>query len=561
MNKVLKHWSFLPTALVLFFWGAFMLLSRYPIRVDLTSDHRFTLSDKTSRLLTSLDAPLEIRIYLGENRKEVPLPSAYRQLNSEVDILMDNFRKHTPQAVIVNQVNLEESLPEKEALNAARKFPILHSTERGAERVISQVYPYAAIGYKGQQVVIDLTSSQAVSNDEDVAGSLANMEHRFYQGIAKLLRPSIPRIAIASGHGELSSGDGNTDLDDLGDLLGADAFFALDTLLIDNNKPTAIPESIDLLIIAQPKSPTFSDIALKSIDDFVMNGGNLMMFLDPCFLQPENRFKEFVVGIELGIEPLLSSYGLRLNKHLVQNFTCVRQELPTGGSLDGLSLEQTRQPEVKELLWPFFGLFDAEPNHPTGQLDAPILGRYASTFDIKHRRTGIEYTPLLTTSPYVNYFPEWNTISLAEYARDSFALSSFKGEQGVVGYLLEGEIPSHYDMMTKLNGVYRTSSSKVMIFADGDMVRGGLGEMGLNSTSEGQVRYGNRDFLRNCVEYILGEEDMIIQESTLRKDVYMDTERLSRTRSKWLWINFLTPLLSLLCMGGIVYYIRKQRAL
>ena len=32
------------------------------------------------------------------------------------------------------------------------------------------------------------------------------------------------------------------------------------------------------------------------------------------------------------------------------------------------------------------------------------------------------------------------------------ALSSL-WEQGVVGYLLEGEILSHYDMMTKLNGV------------------------------------------------------------------------------------------------------------
>ena len=41
----------------------------------------------------------------------------------------------------------------------------------------------------------------------------------------------MPRIAIASGHGELSSGGGKTDLDDMGDLLGADAF-AVDTLLI-----------------------------------------------------------------------------------------------------------------------------------------------------------------------------------------------------------------------------------------------------------------------------------------------------------------------------------------
>ena len=331
-------------------------------------------------------------------------------------------------------------------------------------------------------------------------------------------------------------------------------------MFIYNDRPTVISETIDLLIIAQPKSPVFSDIALKSIDDFVMNGGNLMMFLDPCFLQTESRFKEFVAGIDIGIEPLLSSYGLRLNKHLVQNFNCVRQELPTGGSLDGLSLEQTRQPELKELLWPFFGLFDVDASHLTGQVDAPILGRYASTFDIKHRRPGIEYTPLLVTSPYVNYFPEWNTISLVEYARDSFALSSFEAEQGVVGYLLEGKIPSHYDMMTKLNGGYRISTSKVMLFADGDMIRGGLGEMGTNSTSEGQVRYGNRDFLRNCVEYILGEEYMIPHEATLRKDVYMDTERLSRTRSKWLWINFLTPLITLLFMGGLVYYIRKQRA-
>ena len=92
----------------------------------------------------------------------MPLPPAYRQLNSEVDILMDNFRKHAPQGVSVTQVNLEESLNEKEALNAARKFPILHSTERGAERVISQVYPYAAIGYKDQQVVIDLTSAKSL---------------------------------------------------------------------------------------------------------------------------------------------------------------------------------------------------------------------------------------------------------------------------------------------------------------------------------------------------------------------------------------------------------------
>ena len=99
-----------------------------------------------------------------------------------------------------------------------------------------------------------------------------------------------------------------------------------------------------------------------------------------------------------------------------------------------------------------------------------------------------------------------------------------------------------------------------MVFADADFIQGELGKMGTHVTNEGLTTYGNRDFLRNCVEYILGEEAMIPQSTFLRKDVYMDTEVLSRTRSKWIWINLLTPLLVLLGMGVLVYLVRKRRA-
>ena len=560
MRNLLRHWLFLPGILIIVAWLVYWLFSGLSLRVDLTSDKRFTLTEKTISLLESLEKPLEIRVYLGDNREEVPLPVAYRQLNDEIDILTDNLSKHAPNGVSVTRVNLEEAPAEKEALDAARKFPILHSTERGPERVISQVYPYASMSYDGKQIVIDLTSAQEESSDEDIAASLAKLEHRFCQGIQKLKRVRVPRIAIASGHGELSSGGGKTDLDDMGDLLGADAFFAVDTLLIHNDRETSIPEDIDLLIIAQPKSPMFSSLALKSIDDFIMQGGNVMMFLEPSRIDPKSPFAAHVFGVSSGLEPLLSTYGLRLNKHLVANFNCVREKMPTGGSLDGLALEYTSQPEFKNLLWPFFGLLEANPTHPTGQLEAPILGKYSGTLDIKQSIKDVEYTPILSTHEYVDYFPAstYNEILYTEYARDSSALESFTGERGVVGYLLEGDIPSHHDKSSNLFGEYRTTSSKIMVFADGDLIQGSLGRMGMHNTSETQVMYGNRDFLRNCVEYILGEEVMIPQSTSLRKDVYMDTEILSRTRSKWLWINFLTPLISLLCLGVLVYLIRKR---
>ena len=92
------------------------------------------------------------------------------------------------------------------------------------------------------------------------------------------------------------------------------------------------------------------------------------------------------------------------------------------------------------------------------------------------------------------------------------------------------------------------------------MVRGGLGEMGLNSTSEEQVRYGNRDFLRNCVEYILGEEDMIIQETTLRKDVYMDTEILVERAVKMVMDKFFNTTSFFAMHGGTsVLYSKATR--
>ena len=55
-----------------------------------------------------------------------------------------------------------------------------------------------------------------------------------------------------------------------------------------------------------------------------------------------------------------------------------------------------------------------------------------------------------------------------------------------------------------------------MLFVDGDMVRGGLEKWVLIVQAK-KKRDMAIEILRNCVEYILGEEDMIIQEAMLQR--------------------------------------------
>jgi len=87
----------------------------------------------------------------------------------------------------------------------------------------------------------------------------------------------------------------------------------------------AVPESIDTLIIAGPKE-TFSDWELLQIDQFLMKGKSLAIFLDAFNeIQSQNRqqFQQPVyLPINTGLEKLLNHYGLTVKKSYILDENC-----------------------------------------------------------------------------------------------------------------------------------------------------------------------------------------------------------------------------------------------
>ncbi len=99
-------------------------------------------------------------------------------------------------------------------------------------------------------------------------------------------------------------------------------------------KAAAIPEGLRALIVARP-TESFSDWALYQIDQFLMQGGRLILFLD--------RYQEVMPGgqqammmggqpsykpIDSGLEKLLDHWGIYVDDGYVLDENCFKQQVP-----------------------------------------------------------------------------------------------------------------------------------------------------------------------------------------------------------------------------------------
>jgi ABC-type uncharacterized transport system involved in gliding motility auxiliary subunit len=101
-----------------------------------------------------------------------------------------------------------------------------------------------------------------------------------------------------------------------------------------NLKDQSIPDSLNCLVIARP-TEKFSDYELYQIDQALMKGTNLALFIDAFKeINPNNQQRFTMRGpnfvpLDTGIEKLLSHYGIHIKKSYVLDENCHKQRLPS----------------------------------------------------------------------------------------------------------------------------------------------------------------------------------------------------------------------------------------
>ncbi|MBW1812562.1 MAG: Gldg family protein [Deltaproteobacteria bacterium] len=97
----------------------------------------------------------------------------------------------------------------------------------------------------------------------------------------------------------------------------------------------SIPDSINCLVMIKPVEP-FTDFELFQIDQFLLRGKSLALFLDPFNEIMPGRQQGFGMGqmppqyipINTGLEKLLRHYGVSVNNSYVLDENCFKQEMP-----------------------------------------------------------------------------------------------------------------------------------------------------------------------------------------------------------------------------------------
>jgi ABC-2 type transport system permease protein len=551
----------LPLSLVLLI-GINWLASRLHYRVDFTNEKRFTLSAPTRKLLAQLDAPITVDVFLKGS-----LNSGFTSLSKTTEDMLDEFREIAGSNFQYHFINPAEPVEDTEVsfgdtLNAMGLTPINLTSQVKDGQQQQLVYPYALVRYNDQVLPVSLyEGTKAFITQSELNSAEALLEYKFANALTKLTQPQKPMIAYASGQGEVS-GDASYDL--VENVLRPN--YNLFTL--DLNKGAVIPDTFKLLLIVKPKTAFSAEAKLK-IDQFVMRGGRLLLFVDKLEAEMDSlRSKNEVVAYDRGLEldDLLFKYGVRINNDLLMDLQC-----------DFLPFAVNGKDQYEFLHWNYFPLFESRSNHVITKGLGLVSGRFVNTIDTVEAE-GIRKTVLLASSPNARTIATPALISGAENV-NAPEDSKFKQANLPAAVLLEGRFRSLYrnrateamlDSLRAGGAMFQSeclNDNKIIVVADGDMVLNAFVKqqpipMGMNPFTVGsqyEYQFANNAFLQNCLDYLLDNNGLSAAKAKDYSLRLLDPKKVNTQKTGWILLNIVAPVLLVIVFGIGYNWWRKRR--
>ncbi|MCR5764029.1 MAG: Gldg family protein [Treponema sp.] len=163
-------------------------------------------------------------------------------------------------------------------------------------------------------------------------GGLENIDESLVKTIQSLAART-SSVAYVSNHGELSLNDAQNGAGNFVSLMrDSYSFEELDLA------KSEIPVGVRCLVINGPKT-AFTDAELYKIDQFLLRGGNVMLFVDPFYeVMPEGEMAyysqpQYVPNVS-GLDKLLTAYGVSMDAAYVFDGQCYYQNTPQYGRVN-----------------------------------------------------------------------------------------------------------------------------------------------------------------------------------------------------------------------------------
>lgn len=524
--------------------GVNVLASFVFFRWDLTQEKRYTISDATKKLLQNLDGQVVVKVYLTGD-----FPAGFERLERAIQETLEAFSDYGGSNLAYRFIEAKDPKLQEELIEKGLIPTNLFANEDG-KRTERLVFPGAVLVYEGKEYAVQLLKgNKSASSEEQLNQSYEGVEFELASAIRRLTQKDRKRIGILVGHTKVPPPR-------FSDLLASlqqsyDLYF-------DVQNPDSW-EKGDLLVIPKPDTP-FTDDEKYRLDQFVMRGGKLLLFMDGARVDSVSLEGTFAQPLDLNLEDLLFKYGCRVNQNLVKDLSCAMIPLNVGNMGD--------KPQIQPMPWRFFPLINNFGKHPiVRNLDA-IYTRFPSTIDTV-TADGITKTPLLLTSQYTQIRKAPALVAYNE-ARQQPDPKEYNAGVKQVAVLLEGAFSSLFNnrLLSKdprlSTFVGKSKPTKIIVVSDGDLIINDMDykrdvPLPLGYDRLSRNTFANKDFVLYAIAYLLDPEGLITarnKQVTLRP---LDKLRLQDERLQWQLLNLLGPLVLIGVLGVLWQWWRKRK--
>lgn len=540
--------------------------NKYFVRIDLTSDKRYTLSENTKSMLKEIDDIVYFKVYLTGD-----LPAGFIRLENATRELLDEFSVYANNNIQYQFIDPSENPDIKSRNNLYAQLykkglnPIdLKVKEKGGSQSQKYIVPGLIVSHKGKEYPVNiLKQNVGYSPEANLNSSIQALEYELTLAMHQLTSKSAPKIGFIKGHGELS----NMYLNDIATALSE--FYFVEGIYI-NEDPYSLQDSAgnniyDLIVIAKPQQK-FSEKDKFLIDQFIMNGGNSLWLIDNIAADMDSLayHRSILANINsLNLDDQLFKYGVRINPNLVQDLQCA--VIPVNTAMAGQEAKFAPAP------WIFSPMLTPVKNHAITQNIDMIKSEFVSSIDTVGQGDATKKTVLLTSS---NYSRTVNAPAMIDLSIVNTQLNpkQFSQQFLTTGILIEGQINSVFTNrpapIKKTPNPKKDLSlpAKIIIYSDGDIIKNlvrGIGE-NIETLPLGYDRYtkqtfGNKELLMNSIHYLCNTEQLLEARTKEYKLRLLDKAKISEQRIKWQLINVALPIVIVILAGILIFYLRKRK--
>ncbi|MDL5512696.1 gliding motility-associated ABC transporter substrate-binding protein GldG [Arenibacter sp. M-2] len=532
-----------------------ILASFFYTRLDLTEDGRYTLSQASINSVGAFSAPVIIDILLDGN-----LPPEFIKLKLETRQLLEEFASKNNN-IKFNFVNPLEGASQIDGvitdLQGLGLTPTNVTIEQNGKVSQEIIFPWAMVNYNNSTVKVPLLKNKlGASTEERVNNSVQHLEYAFADAFTKLNIQEKKKIAIIKGNGELGDIFMADYLTSIRDYYNIGAI-TLDSVATNPEKVLEQLKGFDLALIAKP-TETFTDEEKFILDQYITGGGKSLWLIDQVAMELDSLFNEtgsaMAMPRNLNLNDFFFKYGVRLNTDLVNDLYFTQIVLATG---EGNSSQYNPVP------WYYNPMVFSKNDHSinnnleavrfqfTGSLDT-LAGKYSKQI-------------LLSSSPLskTEGVPKQIQLDVINTPPDK---DLYNDGNKILGVLIEGTFQSTFLNRVKplkLNKIVdQGPENKMIVLSDGDLIRNQVRngrplELGYDKWTNNF--FGNKEFLINCLNYLLDDTGLINIRNKKVSIPFLDEEKINDQKTKWQLINIGLPLCLTLIFGFLINAIRKKK--